>query len=594
MKKIFVSTIVLFSALGLFAQTMNDALTFSEQNYYGTARSMALGNAMTAVGGDLGSIGINPAGSAVSYYSQFTITPGFSLSSNLSNYSQSNFTELGNGIYNTKADNFTAANKELYGKMTMPNVGVSFNYETGNRYGVKSVSFAFLSNNTNSYMSRSAVAGVNESTSMLGYFASAATFNCDGMGSIARPSTLPSDVFSRYNDPYDYFNKDAVAAYDSYMINPDGNGGYIAATQSERSGSSALNYLNSGKLKQASVVQKNGTKNDIIFNFGLNYEDRLFFGFNLGIPVMRYSNTEYIQEIAQDEEQFPVTVVDDDSTVHIYNFQNASYTYDYSATGEGVYAKIGIIYLPTDNLRLGASFQTPTSYFIKESWTIAASSMLSGYSHNASNVPVWNNEYNFRAPGIIDLGAAYTFLDRGFVSVDYEFADYGAMKFTDAYQEYGAYYDSFSEVNRLNKLFCGASHALRIGGEFRILPELSIRAGYNVKTSPLKYYTDSEGDLVDAEFYDNSFNYYEAGKAYLSNKSTFHLPVKSYSLGAGWSSAGSFFVDAAVKLTRYPVSYYSPYPEYQSFDGGKIFTASPLIQSVRKLWDFAVTFGWRF
>ena len=34
-------------------QTVGDALRFSDQNYYGTARSIAMGNAFTALGGDL-------------------------------------------------------------------------------------------------------------------------------------------------------------------------------------------------------------------------------------------------------------------------------------------------------------------------------------------------------------------------------------------------------------------------------------------------------------------------------------------------------------------------------------------------------------
>ena len=44
------------TAVAAGAQTMYDGLTFSQNNYYGTARSIGMGNAMTAVGGDLGSI----------------------------------------------------------------------------------------------------------------------------------------------------------------------------------------------------------------------------------------------------------------------------------------------------------------------------------------------------------------------------------------------------------------------------------------------------------------------------------------------------------------------------------------------------------
>ena len=71
------------------AQNMYDAINFSRNEYLGTARSMALGNAVTAVGGDLGTVGINPAGSAVANYGQMVITPGISSSVVGSSYSPS-------------------------------------------------------------------------------------------------------------------------------------------------------------------------------------------------------------------------------------------------------------------------------------------------------------------------------------------------------------------------------------------------------------------------------------------------------------------------------------------------------------------------
>lgn len=64
-----------------FSQSAYDAWRFSQNEYEGTARSAAMGNAFTALGGDLGAITINPAGSAVAGYSQFTITPSITISS---------------------------------------------------------------------------------------------------------------------------------------------------------------------------------------------------------------------------------------------------------------------------------------------------------------------------------------------------------------------------------------------------------------------------------------------------------------------------------------------------------------------------------
>ena len=79
------------------------AFTLSQQNREGTARSVAMGNAFTALGGDMGSISINPASSAVYRYSEFSVTPsitnagynstyagGYSNSGNLTRFGISN------------------------------------------------------------------------------------------------------------------------------------------------------------------------------------------------------------------------------------------------------------------------------------------------------------------------------------------------------------------------------------------------------------------------------------------------------------------------------------------------------------------------
>ena len=80
MKKIiFASVLCAAVSFSAAAQSWDQAQKFSENIYGGTARSIAMGNALTAVGGDLGSIGLNPAGSAVAGYTQFVITPSLSI-----------------------------------------------------------------------------------------------------------------------------------------------------------------------------------------------------------------------------------------------------------------------------------------------------------------------------------------------------------------------------------------------------------------------------------------------------------------------------------------------------------------------------------
>ena len=72
----------------------------------------------------------------------------------------------------------------------------------------------------------------------------------------------------------------------------------------------------------------------------------------------------------------------------------------------------------------------------------------------------------------------------------------------------------------------------------------------------------------------------------------------NFSLGAGYSSPGSFFADAAVRLTSYPVSYYGPYyyTDYDAVDsnGNALQVGSPLEKLNRRVVDLVLTFGWRF
>lgn len=66
MKKItYILASMLILSLPLSAQGEVDALRFSREDLYGTARSMAMGGAFGALGGDLTGVNINPAGIAV-------------------------------------------------------------------------------------------------------------------------------------------------------------------------------------------------------------------------------------------------------------------------------------------------------------------------------------------------------------------------------------------------------------------------------------------------------------------------------------------------------------------------------------------------
>ena len=152
-----------FMAIWANAQNAYDALMFSENNYEGTARSMAMGNAFTALGGDLGGMTINPAGSAVARYSQFTITPGLTVSTATSQ----GVPPVAGGIL----PYFEREMRSSMTKMSLPNFGLTTYLETGRKSGLKSMTFGFTVNTTNSWNQDVYANGHNERTSFAGALA---------------------------------------------------------------------------------------------------------------------------------------------------------------------------------------------------------------------------------------------------------------------------------------------------------------------------------------------------------------------------------------------------------------------------------------
>ncbi|MBO7275651.1 MAG: hypothetical protein J6V15_04685, partial [Clostridia bacterium] len=140
MKKTAIIILMALVAVSGYAQSAYSALLLSENDYEGTARTAAMGNAFTALGGDLGAVSINPAASAVNNYSQFSITPGISI-----------LTSSATGVFPLDDGDlpyFQRTMRSTRTKFNFPNVGVSLNFSTGRKSGIKSISAAFIVNKT--------------------------------------------------------------------------------------------------------------------------------------------------------------------------------------------------------------------------------------------------------------------------------------------------------------------------------------------------------------------------------------------------------------------------------------------------------------
>jgi len=571
MKKAISISLLLCAAYAASAQSAGLAMQFGSNSYYGTARTLGMGNAVTAVGVDLGSANINPAGLAVAGYSQVTVTPGVSICSGKSAYATSVGTTMGD---------YSRARFEF------PNFGLSLRFDTGLKQGLRSFTFGFVSNVANNYLAEDYSTGTDNKTSMAGYYAS-----------VANATGMPGDI---YNDKERYstvnsrlYGWNTILAYDNKLINynPDApaGSGYFGSNQ-KVSGSQA--YV-PGNLRQQSSSSTYGVKRDVIFNFGFNIDNCLYLGVNLGIPSLRYNYQESYMEAAVNPKDFPVRLQDDLSVGDLTYFKSMTYSYFYSSVLTGVYGKFGVLWLPNEWLRLGFAGKTPTGYRISDSYQSDITTTVEDARQCVSGNPSPYGEYTYRytSPFELNFGVAATFGHTALLSVDYEMTSYGTMFYSDprnqgSAKRYGA---TFYDINKTISNFCGLSHFLRVGGEYNVLRFLAVRAGFNLLTSPEKYYINGSGETVTMNEYMAFFEDYEKGLLNLGRKFSNKEVSRSYSIGVGYNSGGTFFADLAARLTSLPNRCYSPYGDYDNT------VLSPTVTlSGRKLIDITLTVGFRF
>lgn len=576
MKRTIFTALLSLTAIVAGAQTMYDGLNYSQNNYYGTARSIGMGNAMTAVGGDLGSIGINPAGSAVAGYSQFTITPNLTISSMNASYSAY---PVGG------ADRFTNEQNKRLTRFSMPNIGLTFNWKTGNGSGLKAITYGLVVNGTNNFTGKMLAGGRNDKTSYQGamavaadgydmYFLNGYSIDKDGKrvdrgrdypyyygddfqndpnkgkfapwNVIANAQAGSIDNYGDTDDPSYYWRYKAATEGFSNTGEKDANGNYI------------YDIFLAGPLNQAYSRNITGSKYDVLFNVGFNFGDTFFVGANLGVTSLNYNYDECYKEAAENPSAFEIDFGDKGKTC----FSDYRTRYSYTADGSGVFGKIGFLWRPVDGLRVGAAVQTPTIMEINERWIQDVNLNYTDASFNGSaKTPEGEYSYRLRSPYRLNAGAAFTFAGMALVSADYEMTDYSTMKFMS--KDGGWSNDTFSSLNDQIRNCMGVSHMVRVGAEFKPLPEIAVRAGYNFTTTPEYVY---EGN----------------------SKTKLNDRINAFSVGLGYSSNGSFFADIAARMTMLADEYISPYADYLSD------LASPMILNKRDIYNVTATIGWRF
>ena len=564
MKKTALTILLTVIVSAAHAQVAYDAWRFSQNNYEGTARSVAMGNAFTALGGDLGAVSINPASSAVAGYSQLTLTPSITISS----------TTTG-GVLPPGGSVLTYFDKEYksnYTRAGIPNIGFTFDFNTGRKSGLKSFTVGFIMNRTNSWCEDVYAAGTNRTTSFAAALADKATSTIAEYNQDKDPSQTVDFSADDYlmDDAYEYMPWDETIGYRSGMISAYGNEGkkFIGATEILYDNG---NINQEGELYQTYGRSVYGNKYEYLFNIGTNISDFIYIGFNLGINSLTYDETSYFKEAAVDEGDFKNEFSDGAYTY----FRNLTYKSSYSASGTGIFGKLGIIITPGYGLRFGASIQTPTSTTIREEWRESGSTTFSDSKYDGNETsPLGQDEYSFNSPFRASFGVAYTLGRFAVISADYEVADYSGMKYMIDHNNMSERRIlHFETVNDDIRQAYGAAHQFRIGAEVKPLSTLAVRAGYNLLTSAQKKAYDGDSE----EYYDIDPTY-----------------AHSLSFGLGYISRKSFFADLACRHSFATTESYCPYDTYQYDGNGNVLNYSPEIFIRSSNWKVLLTLGWRF
>ncbi|MDD3624049.1 MAG: outer membrane protein transport protein [Proteiniphilum sp.] len=511
-----VTTLLVISS-SLFAQGEVDALRFSRESLFGTARAMSMGGAFGALGGDQSALAINPAGIGV--YRSSEVVGTFNLSRNQS-----------------VAGNQTA-NKSRF---DMDNLGFVGYFPLRNDV-MPLVNFGFSYNKLQSFDRNVSAIGSPNST-LIDYIAD-------------RSAGIDPAKLRMGKDLPDPFNTQPwlpVLAFNSYLISPvDGGDSYDPVnTRGER----AINEIR---------MKERGHIDNYDFTVGTTLGNVLNLGFALSIKDISYSLTsDYLED-----------------------FNEGGYTLTnwLTTSGAGVSAKIGAIYRPVNELRLGLAYHTPTLYAMTETYEAQIADEMDAYiddpnyESGETYSARFTNDYDLKTPGKLVASIATVLGGRFIGSLDYELTDYSNMKLkvpSGAYEE-GDWYAIDNEYIAMD--FRPAS-TLRAGMEYRFTQQFSGRLGYAWMQNP----------------YDAGFR--ESGDAAIAGSNTIYRmegDTRYLTGGLGYRFNRNFFLDVALVYESRTDDLY-PFPNLYTLNRQElVIDASPFElknSSVKGL----ITLGYKF
>lgn len=497
-KKIVIMAFATLATVSVGAQSAYDAMNIASNDLNGTARFVGMGGAMGALGGDISTIGTNPAGIGIYRSNDAMFTLGFS--------SIGTESKIGGQTFNSDKN-----------RWSFDNAGFVISTKIGNQTTLRYVNFGFNYQKAKSFYRTTTMGG------QLGFS------QTDLMASQA--NAMFTD---RYN-PVDLFKlqQDNMNPYDDNRVGWLGSLGFDAGLVLTDDNPD-LPFFNYGYEPLANYrSQERGGIDQYDFNVAFNIKDRVYIGFTVGAHDVDYRKSYYYSEANKE--------IGDDYSLSSEN----------RIEGIGWNAKLGVIFRPFEEspLRVGLAIHTPTFYSLSYKTRAAIESNLwytddetgeefqvhSAYStYYELNDRDMKREFDLRTPWKYNVSLGYTVGSSLALGAEYEYEDFSSMKF---YYPEGD--EMLFETQQVKQTAQGV-HTFRIGAEYKVIPQFAFRLGYNISSAAYK------DDAVKV-FPTNSIN---TDTDFANAKS-----LSNYTLGIGYRGS-QFYADLAYKYSTQKADFY--------------------------------------
>ena len=555
MKKIFTLAVLglLASTTPVVAQTVYDGAKLTGKDLNGTARFVGMGGAMGALGGDISTMGTNPAGIGLFRSSDVMTSFGFSAYGTESKY-------LDNKLNSDKS------------RASFDNIGFVFASKIGNNTPLRFVNFGFNYHKAKSFYKNMDMKGNLGDYSQTFLMASQAG-GIEGWG----------------DNPYDDPNIGwlSVLGYDGWVItdittdkiNPatgkpnniytDKDGNPINNFKGEPLYVSPGDYRGMFHYGNANFrSEERGGIDQYDFNVSFNINDRVYLGLTLGAYSVDYSKYTYYEEVYESNEG--------------YDLQSWN-----KITGSGFDVKFGAIIRPFEYspFRIGLAVHTPTFYSLdyKTSAQIASDVINEETGEMSGDVvKTWDHvpgkadmirSFNFQTPWTYNVSLGYTVGKSLALGAEYEYQDYSSMKFKDP----DGYSSSFEFENSTTPMLKGVN-TVRLGLEYKVIPEFALRAGYNYTTAA--FHQDAFKDLP--------YNSIQTDTDFANSKS-----MSNYTLGIGYRGS-MFYADLAYKFSTYKENFYPFVNGFTDEDGSTVIGSPEATKVTNTRSQVLFTVGMRF